>query len=91
MFYKVRLSVGIVQILSHASPFAVIPDEVKEKVKVYGKGLLSSWSPQQLILDHPATGWFVTHGGHNSLVESMVSGVPTCVIHDTMGCMRCRN
>ena len=41
------------QILSHASPFAVIPDEVREKVKAYGKGVLSAWTPQQLILDHP--------------------------------------
>ena len=43
----------MIQILSHASPLAEIPDEVKEKVKVYGKGIMSPWSPQQLILDHP--------------------------------------
>ena len=41
------------QILSHASPFAAIPDDVKEKVKAYGKGFLASWTPQQLVLDHP--------------------------------------
>ena len=42
------------QILSHASPFAgQIPEEIKEKVKAYGKGILSPWTPQQLILDHP--------------------------------------
>ena len=34
---------------------AVIPDEVKEKVKVYGKAILSPWTPQQLILDHPVS------------------------------------
>lgn len=32
---------------------AVVPDEIKEKVKAYGKGLLSPWSPQQTILEHP--------------------------------------
>ncbi len=41
------------QILSHASPFASIPNEIREKVKAYGKGVLSPWTPQQLILDHP--------------------------------------
>ena len=42
-----------IQILSHASPLAVVPDEIREKVKAYGKGVLSAWTPQQLILDHP--------------------------------------
>ena len=84
-----------IQILSHASPVAVIPDHVRETVKTYGKGLLSPWTPQQLILDHPvgaqcfytwhalsdpslpqATGWFVTHGGHNGVTEAISAGVP---------------
>ena len=63
--------------MSHASPFTgPIPEEIKEKVKNYGKGLLSPWTPQQLILDHPATGWFVAHGGHNGVTEAIVSNVP---------------
>ncbi len=42
------------QIFSHASPFAgVLPDAITAKVKAYGKGLLSPWSPQQSILNHP--------------------------------------
>ena len=32
---------------------AAVPDEVKDKVKAYGKGIVSPWTPQQLILDHP--------------------------------------
>ncbi|PIL34101.1 hypothetical protein GSI_03812 [Ganoderma sinense ZZ0214-1] len=64
-------------ILSHASPFAAkIPDEIQEKVKAYGKGFLSPWTPQQLILDHPATGWFIAHGGHNGVTEALSAGVP---------------
>ncbi|RPD78353.1 UDP-Glycosyltransferase/glycogen phosphorylase [Lentinus tigrinus ALCF2SS1-7] len=63
-------------ILSHASPLAVVPDEIREKVKAYGKGVLSAWTPQQLILDHPATGWFVAHGGHNGVTEAISAGVP---------------
>ncbi|KAL1942712.1 hypothetical protein VTO73DRAFT_4952 [Trametes versicolor] len=67
---------GIPFILSHASPMAVVPDEIKEKVKAYGKGLLSPWSPQQTILEHPATGWFLSHGGHNGVTEAVCAGVP---------------
>ncbi|RDX50057.1 UDP-Glycosyltransferase/glycogen phosphorylase [Lentinus brumalis] len=63
-------------ILSHASPFASIPNEIREKVKAYGKGVLSPWTPQQLILDHPAIGWYVAHGGHNGVLEAISAGVP---------------
>ncbi|KAF7789271.1 hypothetical protein EIP86_000212 [Pleurotus ostreatoroseus] len=63
-------------IFAHASPFAEVPEAVKEKVKRYGLGLLSPWSPQQYILTHPVVGWFVTHCGFNSLLESVSAGVP---------------
>ncbi|KAH9851322.1 UDP-Glycosyltransferase/glycogen phosphorylase [Lenzites betulinus] len=75
-FLDVVMELGIPFIMSHASPQAVVPEEVKEKVKAYGKCVLSKWSPQQMILEHPATGWFVTHGGHNSVTESIFAGVP---------------
>ncbi|KAF8067710.1 UDP-Glycosyltransferase/glycogen phosphorylase [Lyophyllum atratum] len=63
-------------ILSHASPFSTIPTELSEKVQASGLGLLTTWSPQQFILNHPATGWFLTHGGHGGVTESLGSGVP---------------
>ncbi|KAM5530922.1 hypothetical protein V8D89_015412 [Ganoderma adspersum] len=72
----VVMELNIPFILGHASPFASIPEDVKEKVKTYGKGFLAPWTPQQLILDHPAMGWFLTHGGHNSVIESISAGVP---------------
>ncbi|KAI0664707.1 UDP-Glycosyltransferase/glycogen phosphorylase [Cubamyces menziesii] len=75
-FLDVVMERNIPFILSHASPFASIPDEVKEKVKLYGKGLLSPWTPQQTILEHPATGWFLAHGGHNGVTEAISIGVP---------------
>ncbi|KAI0333570.1 UDP-Glycosyltransferase/glycogen phosphorylase [Cubamyces sp. BRFM 1775] len=76
-FLDVVIERNIPFILSHASPFAgSIPDAVKEKVKLYGKGLLSPWTPQQTILEHPATGWFVAHGGHNGVTEAISAGVP---------------
>ncbi|TCD70764.1 hypothetical protein EIP91_001793 [Steccherinum ochraceum] len=70
------MSLKVPFILSHASPFAIIPDEVLSKVKAYGDGLLTKWSPQQTILSHPATGWFLTHGGQNSVIEAISQSVP---------------
>ncbi|KAI0674842.1 UDP-Glycosyltransferase/glycogen phosphorylase [Trametes maxima] len=75
-FLDVVMELDIPFILSHASPVAVVPDEIKEKVKAYGKGLLSPWSPQQTILEHPATGWFLSHGGHNGVTEAICAGIP---------------
>ncbi|OSD03901.1 glycosyltransferase family 1 protein [Trametes coccinea BRFM310] len=75
-FLDVVMELNIPFILSHASAAAVIPVTVVEKVKQYGRGFMSSWVPQQLILNHPVTGWFVTHGGHNSVLESLVAGIP---------------
>ncbi|TCD64138.1 hypothetical protein EIP91_004487, partial [Steccherinum ochraceum] len=63
-------------ILSHASPFAVFPDEVLAKVKAYGNRVLTKWSPQQTVFAHPALGWFLTHGGQNSVTEATVQGIP---------------
>ncbi|KAG6831438.1 hypothetical protein H0H92_010651 [Tricholoma furcatifolium] len=63
-------------IFAHASPYAHIQPELSEKVKASGIGLLTPWSPQQFILSHQATGWFLTHGGHGGVIESLWSGVP---------------
>uniref|UniRef100_A0A803KPY6 2-hydroxyflavanone C-glucosyltransferase n=1 Tax=Chenopodium quinoa TaxID=63459 RepID=A0A803KPY6_CHEQI len=39
-------------------------------------GILVSWAPQTDILAHDAVGVFITHFGHNSIMESVASGVP---------------
>ncbi|OCH85806.1 UDP-Glycosyltransferase/glycogen phosphorylase [Obba rivulosa] len=75
-FLDIVMEMKIPFIMSHASPLAVIPQAVREKVEACGFGLLSPWSPQQTILAHPATGWFVTHCGHNSVIESVSHGTP---------------
>ncbi|OQV25989.1 putative UDP-glycosyltransferase 73C1 [Hypsibius exemplaris] len=38
--------------------------------------LILDWSPQKLILQHPATAVFISHCGWNSAIEGLATGVP---------------
>ncbi|PWA87820.1 UDP-glucuronosyl/UDP-glucosyltransferase [Artemisia annua] len=60
---------------SHLNPFGFLPDGFLERVKDRGL-LVSSWAPQVEILGHGSTGGFLTHCGWNSILESVVNGVP---------------
>ncbi|OSX64471.1 glycosyltransferase family 1 protein [Postia placenta MAD-698-R-SB12] len=75
---EMRIPFTTMQIMSHAVRYAAVPNSVVQKINNYGHGLLTTWSPQQLVLSHSATGWFVTHGGHNSVIEAVSAGVPIC-------------
>ncbi|KAI0785635.1 hypothetical protein C8Q75DRAFT_722617 [Abortiporus biennis] len=75
-FLDVVIEKRIPFILSHASPFAIVPNEIKAKIERYELGILTPWSPQQIILNNPVTGWFLTHGGHSGTIEAISSGVP---------------
>ncbi|CAO3594837.1 unnamed protein product [Absidia cylindrospora] len=53
--------------------------------------LLTPWSPQMAILQHPSTVAFLTHGGAGSLHESLYAGVPMAVfpfVGDQLGLAR---
>jgi hypothetical protein len=41
------------QILALASPRAKISEQQVERIKLSGLGMLTTWSPQQFILNHP--------------------------------------
>ncbi|CAA7027979.1 unnamed protein product [Microthlaspi erraticum] len=52
-----------------------LPEGMEERTS--GKGMIiRGWAPQVLILDHQATGGFLTHCGWNSLLEGVAAGLP---------------
>lgn len=49
-------------------------EELLTKLKT--KGFITNWCPQEKVLNHPAIGGFITHGGWNSILDSICAGVP---------------
>lgn len=59
------------------SPYLwVLRPEMAAAVEVGENGLVVPWCAQEAVLSHPAVGLFVTHCGWNSILESVVAGVP---------------
>jgi len=60
---------------SNEDPFNYLPKGFLERTK--GQGVVvPSWAPQIEVLSHGSTSGFVTHCGWNSILESVVNGVP---------------
>ncbi|KAI5120748.1 hypothetical protein M0805_007822 [Coniferiporia weirii] len=72
----VLIELGIPFLFSYASSFASVPDNIKGRIESSGLGYSSKWLPQTDILSHKACGWFISHCGHNSVMESLSEGVP---------------
>ncbi|KAJ8495343.1 hypothetical protein ONZ51_g1760 [Trametes cubensis] len=66
-------------LMTRPSPYAQIPDAFLAKLQNYQDAFIANWIPQLAVLEHPATGWYLTHGGHNSVLESIYAGVPMIV------------
>jgi UDP:flavonoid glycosyltransferase YjiC (YdhE family) len=58
-----------------AKMFAPLPEELNQRIQDTGLGLVVDWAPQQELLGHPALMAFLTHGGANSMLESLSQGV----------------
>lgn len=65
----------VVRTLFTDDPDALLPDGFLDRTG--GRGVVvKQWAPQAEVLRHRATGAFVTHCGWNSVLESIMVGVP---------------
>jgi hydroquinone glucosyltransferase len=53
-----------------------LPQGFVERTTEVGLVMASTWAPQTAILEHASVGCFVTHCGWNSVLESVINGVP---------------
>ena len=59
------------------SPYLwVLRSDLAAGVEVGENGLVVPWCAQEAVLAHPAVGLFVTHCGWNSILETVIGGVP---------------
>ncbi|KAK7463058.1 hypothetical protein VKT23_007644 [Stygiomarasmius scandens] len=63
-------------IVAHPGLNGPADEEKLSLIKNSPIGLELKWAPQETILSHPATGWFVAHGGWNGTQEALRYKVP---------------
>ncbi|KAF7324532.1 hypothetical protein MKEN_00493900 [Mycena kentingensis (nom. inval.)] len=57
-----------------------VPQPLIDRVNASGRGLICQfWVEQRAILRHEAVGWFLSHGGFNSITECTLEGVPMII------------
>ncbi|KAI0671993.1 UDP-Glycosyltransferase/glycogen phosphorylase [Trametes maxima] len=63
-------------VMSSSSPFVSFSGDTQTRLSACSNAYVSKWIPQQAILEHPATGWCISHAGHNTVLECIMAGVP---------------
>ncbi|CAK5266985.1 unnamed protein product [Mycena citricolor] len=60
-----------------AGAMASLPQDTIDRIHASGRGLVCDfWVDQKAIVQCGTVGWFLTHGGYNSLTESLSQGIP---------------
>jgi UDP:flavonoid glycosyltransferase YjiC (YdhE family) len=64
-------------IVAHPGFFGVpASEEDLQRLRDSPIAMEMEWAPQEMILSHPATGWFLSHGGWNGTQEALEYRVP---------------
>ncbi|KAH8918775.1 glycosyltransferase family 1 protein [Atractiella rhizophila] len=63
-----------------SSPLANLSPSLSAHIKTSPQCLFLPWVPQTLILQHSALGFFLTHGGMNSVTEALIYSVPMILL-----------
>ncbi|CAK5272303.1 unnamed protein product [Mycena citricolor] len=60
-----------------AGAMASLPQKSIDAIHTSGRGIVcTEWVDQKAILKSGTIGWFLTHGGYNSLTEALGQGIP---------------
>ncbi|KAG8879662.1 hypothetical protein FRB98_005572 [Tulasnella sp. 332] len=66
-------------IFSRDPKYIALPEDLVQRLDVLMRddlALIVEWAPQQTVLQHPATSFFLSHSGVGSVHEAIVAGVP---------------
>jgi hypothetical protein len=78
-FIDELISSGTPFLWGHASPMAIVPADLETKLQATKNAFHTNWIPQRAALSHAATGWFLSHGGWNSVQDALGLKVPMYV------------
>ncbi|WRT68708.1 uncharacterized protein IL334_005688 [Kwoniella shivajii] len=67
---------GFPFLFAHASGMAQIPDELIKELEEYDDCCIVNFAPQWDVVNHDATGFFLTHCGSNSTAEAILAELP---------------